>query len=86
MKTILITGATAGFGEAAARKFAAGGWNVAACVVHRLADEAHCAAGCTARIECVYGRDHRQPPDALAFHQAAARRSMLAYARAARKD
>jgi len=62
------------------------GWNVAACVVHRLADEAHCAAGCTARIECVYGRDHRQPPDALAFHQAAARRSMLAYARAARKD
>jgi serine 3-dehydrogenase len=28
MKTILITGATAGFGEAAARKFAAGGWQV----------------------------------------------------------
>ena len=28
MKTILITGATAGFGEAAARKFANGGWNV----------------------------------------------------------
>lgn len=27
-KTILITGATAGFGEAAARKFIAGGWNV----------------------------------------------------------
>ena len=27
-KTILITGATAGFGEAAARKFAAGGWQV----------------------------------------------------------
>jgi serine 3-dehydrogenase len=27
MKTILITGATAGFGEAAARKFVAGGWN-----------------------------------------------------------
>ena len=28
MKTILITGATAGFGEAAARKFVAGGWKV----------------------------------------------------------
>jgi serine 3-dehydrogenase len=27
-KTILITGATAGFGEASARKFAAGGWQV----------------------------------------------------------
>jgi len=26
MNTILITGATAGFGEAAARKFVAGGW------------------------------------------------------------
>jgi serine 3-dehydrogenase len=28
MKTILITGATSGFGQAAARTFAAGGWNV----------------------------------------------------------
>ena len=28
MKTILITGATAGFGEAAARTFVLGGWNV----------------------------------------------------------
>ena len=28
MKTILITGATAGFGQAAARKFAQGGWRI----------------------------------------------------------
>jgi len=28
MKTILITGATAGFGEAAARRFVQGGWRV----------------------------------------------------------
>jgi len=62
------------------------GWDVAACVAHRLADEAHCASGCTSRIECVYGREHCPPPDALAFHQAAARRSMFAYASAARKD
>ena len=27
-KTILITGATSGFGQAAARRFAAGGWRV----------------------------------------------------------
>jgi epoxyqueuosine reductase QueG len=60
-----------------------GGWDVPRCVAHRLAAEANCAAGCTSRLDCVYGRNHRHPPDALAFHQAAARRSMAAYARAA---
>jgi hypothetical protein len=61
------------------------GWNVPGCVAHRLADDANCAAGCTARLECVYGRSHRYPADALAFHQAAARRMMALYASAARK-
>jgi hypothetical protein len=61
------------------------GWDVVGCAAHRLADETHCATGCTARLECVYGRAHRPPPDALAFHQAAARRTMVAYARVARK-
>ena len=28
MKTILVTGATAGFGQAAAKRFASGGWRV----------------------------------------------------------
>jgi hypothetical protein len=56
------------------------GWEVPRCIAHRLAAEANCAAGCSARIECVYGRGHRQPPDALAFHQAAARRTMSVHA------
>ncbi len=61
------------------------GWDVAGCVAHRLAADRHCADGCAARIACVYGRAHRPPPEALAFHQAAARRSMLRYASVARK-
>ena len=62
-----------------------GGWDVPRCIAHRLAAETNCAAGCTARIECVYGRAHRQSPEELAFHQAAARRTMAAYASVARK-
>ncbi len=61
------------------------GWDVAGCIAHRLADESHCAAGCTARLDCVYGRAHRYPPDALAFHQAAARSMMVIHASASRK-
>jgi len=61
------------------------GWDVAGCAAHRLAAVAHCADGCAARIACVYGRAHHYPPDALAFHQASARRTMAAYASAAKK-
>lgn len=61
------------------------GWDVVGCVAHRLAADGHCADACAARIACVYGRAHRPPPEALAFHQAAARRSMRAYASVARR-
>jgi hypothetical protein len=61
------------------------GWDVPSCVAHRLAAETNCASACGARLECVYGREHRYPADALAVHQAAARRSMAAYASPARK-
>jgi hypothetical protein len=61
------------------------GWDVPACSAHRLADQANCATGCHARLDCVYGRPHRPPAEALAFHQAAARRMMARYASAPRK-
>jgi hypothetical protein len=61
------------------------GWDVPTCAAHRLAADENCASGCHARLDCVYGRAHRPPPDALAFHQAAARRMMASYASAARK-
>ena len=34
------------------------GWDVPACVAHRLAAEAACAETCYARAECVYGREY----------------------------
>ncbi len=58
------------------------GWDVPRCAAHRLAPEDSCAGGCHARIECVYGRPHRYPAAALAFHQASARGAMADYARA----
>ena len=59
------------------------GWDVARCAGHRLSEAGRCDDACGARVACVYGGAHRLPPDALAFHQAAARRTMTAYARAA---
>ena len=63
----------------------ADGWDVPRCVAHRLADATRCAGGCHARLDCVYGRAHRYPADALAFHQASARAAMARYASAVRK-
>jgi len=53
------------------------GWNVPRCVAHRLREPDDCAERCHARFDCVLGRDHRYDPDALAHHQAAARRVMV---------
>ena len=45
------------------------GWDVPRCAAHRIAAPDDCGSGCHSRIACVYGRDHRYPPDAQAFHQ-----------------
>jgi hypothetical protein len=50
------------------------GWNVPACIDFRVANGAvdPCDDGCHARVACVYGRRHRYPAAALAYHQARA--------------
>jgi hypothetical protein len=45
------------------------GWDIPACVDHRLRVEGDCLDLCHARHECVYGRDHRYPLDELRYHQ-----------------
>jgi epoxyqueuosine reductase QueG len=45
------------------------GWNIPACVQHRLRIETDCVAYCRARYDCVYGREHRYPLDELQYHQ-----------------
>jgi hypothetical protein len=54
-----------------------GGWDVPRCRAHRTGPDDRCASRCHARFDCVIGRAHRYPDDALAYHQAQARRSML---------
>jgi hypothetical protein len=56
----------------------AAGWDVPRCVGHRLSPDDACGSRCHARFDCVVGREHRYPPDALAYHQGRARGSMLA--------
>jgi hypothetical protein len=45
------------------------GWDIPACVRHRLRVEGDCLDRCHARYDCVYGREHRYPPDELRYHQ-----------------
>jgi epoxyqueuosine reductase len=45
------------------------GWDIPACVRHRLRSPGDCTNRCHARYDCVYGRAHRYPPDELQYHQ-----------------
>jgi len=49
----------------------ASGWNVPVSIDFRVArgEQNPCAERCHARVACVYGRRHRYPDDALAYHQ-----------------
>jgi hypothetical protein len=58
-----------------------GGWDVPRCMAWRLRPVDDCATGCHARIGCVIGREHRYPPEAMAFHQRSARATMGALSR-----
>ena len=53
------------------------GWDVGRCASHRRRDDDPCASRCHARFDCVIGRTHRYPPDALAYHQARARPTLV---------
>lgn len=55
------------------------GWDVPRCAGHRARSDDPCAARCHARFDCVVGREHRYPPDALAHHQAHARTPLLRF-------
>lgn len=57
------------------------GWDIPRCASHRLRDDDGCAARCHARFDCVIGREHRQSPEELAYHQSRARDALAAYAR-----
>ncbi len=45
------------------------GWDIPACVHHRMQVATDCVDYCQARYQCVYGREHRYPLDELRYHQ-----------------
>lgn len=45
------------------------GWDIPACVQHRLQSPNDCTHHCHARYDCIYGRTHRYPADELQYHQ-----------------
>jgi hypothetical protein len=54
------------------------GWDMLRCAEQRARPDDVCARGCHARLECVLGRAHRYPEDALVHHQGYARPGLLA--------
>jgi hypothetical protein len=57
------------------------GWDIPRCAGHRTAEVDGCATRCHARFDCVLGREHRYPPEALAYHQGRARPLLATFAR-----
>lgn len=45
------------------------GWDIPVCMQHRLQVKNDCVDRCHARYDCIYGREHRYPPDELWYHQ-----------------
>jgi len=45
------------------------GWDIPACVQHRLQSPNDCTHHCHARYDCIYGRTHRYPAEELQYHQ-----------------
>jgi hypothetical protein len=57
------------------------GWDVPRCAAHRMQPDDPCAARCHARFDCVIGREHRYPADALAYHQERAKPALGRFSR-----
>jgi hypothetical protein len=57
------------------------GWDIPACAESRARPDDPCATRCHARFECVIGRAHRYPADALAHHHGRARPVLAAFRR-----
>ena len=57
------------------------GWDIPACVAYRLTEHNDCQLYCHARYQCVYGRQHRYPPDELRYHQDQSLATMREYRR-----
>jgi hypothetical protein len=55
------------------------GWDIPRCAAHRQRDDG-CESRCHARFDCVIGRAHRYPSEALAFHQQRSRAALLGHA------